>query len=160
MPTENDPANKKKTGPKSGPKYKPIPAALSQKQLDDIDEIAKKEKMTRSEIIRRAVEAFTFNYKTDVLDQRQLEMEKKMKKMEDRFAGLLTKSIRISGQSLYFATLPYTKGLPKQRLNAAAFQDLYDKSGAFAAQFLDSTAAGKVPKHLMLLEDEKPGAEE
>ena len=126
------------------PKYKCIPAGLTPSQLEDIDAIAQAEKMTRSEVIRKAIEAFTVNYKTDRLDQRQIQLEKKMQAMEKGMRALLVKSIRLNGQVLYFATLPWTQGMPKQRLNDAGFQMLYDKSADFAAQFLKSKAAGLV----------------
>lgn len=132
------------------PKYKNIPTALLPSAVEDIDAIAKAEKLTRSEVIRKAVEAFAFNYKTDNLDQRQLQLEKRMKAMETAMRALLVKSIRLNGQVLYFACLPWTQGFPKQRLSDKGFQVIYEKSGAFAAQFLKSKAAGKVPEELEL----------
>lgn len=134
-------------------KYKNIPTALSPSQIEDVDVIAKAENMTRSEVIRRAVEAFAFNYKTDQLDQRQVQLEKRMKAMETAMRSLLVKSIRLNGQVLYFTCLPWTQGFPKQKLNDKGFKMLYDQSGAFAAQFLKSKAAGKLPEELELNTD-------
>lgn len=140
-------------------KYHNIPAALSSSTVEDIDAIAKAENMSRSEVIRKAVEAFAFNYKTDQLDQRQIQLEKRMKVMESAMRTLLVKSIRLNGQVLYFACLPWTQGFPKQRLNDKGFQILYEKSGDFAAQFLKSKAAGKTPEELAL-NAELPAADE
>jgi len=130
------------------PKYKPVPSRLSQANVDDIDAIAKAENMTRSEVIRRAIEAFIFNYKTDQLDQRQVQLEKRMKTMESAMRTLLVKAIRLNGQVLYFTCLPWTQGFPKQRINDKGFKMLYEKSGAFAAQFLKSKTTGMSPEEL------------
>ncbi len=129
-------------------KYKNIPAALSPSQLEEIDAIAKVENMTRSEIIRRAVEAFAFNYRTDNLDQRQLQLEKRMKVMEGAMRTLLVKAIRLNGQVLYLTMLPWTHGFPKQRINDEGIKMLYEKSAMFAAQFLRSKATGKLLEDL------------
>jgi len=146
MSPKNSPAKNEATKPK----YKNIPTALLPSQVEDVDAIARAENLTRSEVIRRAVEAFAFNYKNDQLDQRQLQLEKRMKSMESAMRSLLVKSIRLNGQVLYFACLPWTQGFPKQRLNDKGFQMLYEKSGAFAAQFLKSKAAGKLPEEMEL----------
>lgn len=123
-------------------KYKNIPTALSPSQISEVDAIAKVENMTRSEIIRRSVDAFVFNYKTDRLDQRQLQLERRMKVMESAIRTLLVKAIRLNGQVLYFVTFPWTMGFPKQRINDEGFKMLYEKSAMFAAQFLKSKATG------------------
>jgi len=126
----------------------PIPTILSKAQVEDLDAIAKAEKMTRSELIRRAIDAFVFNYKTDQLDQRQLQLEKRMKAMESAMRTLLVKAIRLNGQVLYFVTLPWTMGFPKQRINDEGFKMLYEKSAMFAAQFLKSKATGMALQEL------------
>lgn len=131
-------------------KYKNIPTALLPSHIEDIDTIAKAENMTRSEVVRRAIEAFAFNYKTDQLDQRQLQIEKTLKKEMKDIRAMLAKATRLSGQALYFATLPYCQGIPKQRLAAPAFNSMYDKSAAWAGQFLQSTAAGQIPTEQLM----------
>jgi hypothetical protein len=153
-------AKKTQAKEKAKRKFMPIPTALSQAQLDDIDTIAKAEGLSRSEVIRRAVEAFASNYKTDQLDQRQIQLEKRMKTMETALRALLVKSIRLNGQVLYFAVLPYTHGLPKQKLSAKGFQLLYEKSAHFASQFLESKATSKLPKDLDFAEQEGAGDEQ
>ena len=47
------------------------------------------------------------------------------------------KAIQLNGQVLYFACLPWTQILPEQEINDQGFKMLYEKSGAFAAQFLN-----------------------
>jgi len=125
----------KKTGKKG--KYRAIPSALLPSQIEDLDAIARAEKMTRSELVRRAIETFAFNYKTDQLDQRQLQLEKRMKDMESEMRTLLVKAIQLNGQVLYFACLPWTQILPEPEINDQGFKVLYEKSSAFAAQFLN-----------------------
>ncbi len=78
MPTKK-PA---KTDSKPKVKNKIIPTRLPSDLLEEIDVIAKTEKMTRAEVLRRSAEAFVFNYKNDQLDQRQLKLEKRMQTME------------------------------------------------------------------------------
>jgi Arc/MetJ-type ribon-helix-helix transcriptional regulator len=140
--------------PKPKTKYKNIPAALSQAHIDDIDAIAKAENMSRSEVIRRAVEAFAHNYQTDQLDQRQLKLEKKMQTMEDHLASLLAKNAILSAQALYFSCLPYSKGTPKAKLTPEAFQALVNESGFFAKEQLQPKGKGKKNKAALLQADE------
>ncbi|MGH9551901.1 MAG: hypothetical protein ACRD3W_21125 [Terriglobales bacterium] len=122
-----------------------ITTRLPQQLVDEIDIIAKAEKSTRSNILHKAIEAFAFNYNTDQLDQRQLQLEKRMKIMENGLRALMVKSVRASGQALYFATLPYVMGPPKGALKSTAFQQLYDTSAKFALQFLQTKATGTSP---------------
>lgn len=129
-------------------KNKIIPTRLPESLLQEIDEIAKAENMTRAEVLRRSAEAFVFNYKNDQLDQRQLKLEKRMQTMETALRALLVKSIRLNGQVFYFSTLPWTQGFPKQRLNKKGFDILYEKSAAWAAQYLKSKAASQLPEDL------------
>ena len=141
--------NEGKVNAKSKQKgYKNVPTALTQKHIDDLDEIGKAEEMTRSELIRRAVEHFVVCYNADKLDERQSVLLKQMKAMESALRALLVKSIRLNGQVLYFETLPYTMGTPKQKLNDAGFKALYEKSANFAGEFLKSKTAGKVLSEL------------
>jgi hypothetical protein len=142
MPPKKTPEN-----PASKLKYKTVPAALRQVHLDDLDEIGKAEDMSRSELIRRAVEAFIFNYKTDNLDQKQIRLEKRMDEMNAGLRNLVAKAIKVNAQVLYFQTLPYLQGMPKQRLTPKAFQTIFDKSAQFGTQVL-ATKTGKLPDML------------
>ena len=158
------PAKKSKLQPKvikpkeKTSRYKNIPTALAQSHIDDLDAIAKAEEMTRSEVIRRAIEHFVANYNADKLDERQTRLEKQMKAMETSMRALLVKSIRLNGQVLYFATLPYTLGIPAKRIGEEGFQMFYEKSANFATQFLKSKAAGKGPvEQIDSVEDQKSG---
>ena len=60
-----------------------------------------------------------------------------MKDMESEMRTLLVKAIQLTGQVLYFACLPWTQILPEREINDQGFKRLYEKSGAFAAQFLN-----------------------
>jgi hypothetical protein len=93
--------------------------------VSELDEIARAENITRAELLRKAPEAFVSNYKNDQLDERQLKVDKRLHTMEKQIRALLVKAIRINGQNLYFATLPYTMGTPKHRLNDKGFQMLW-----------------------------------
>ena len=146
-PSKKEPSAKDK---EKSRKLKVIPTRLPQHLVEEVAAIAKAEQMSRAAVIRRSVEAFAFNYKTDQLDQRQLQLEKRMKTMESAMRTLLVKSIRLNGQVLYFTCLPWTKGFPKQRINDEGFKMLYEQSGAFAAQFLKSKATGKSLEELEL----------
>lgn len=162
MPNEKAPSGKSKLKKEDADKskykkskYKNIPTALAQSHIDDLDEIAKAEEMTRSEVVRRAIEHFIASYKADKLDERQSILLKQMKAMEKDIRGLLVKAIRVSGQCLYFETLPYTMGTPKQKLTDKGFQTLFDKSANFGYQIAKSKGQpGKVPS------DEVPASAE
>jgi len=71
-----------------------------------------------------------------------------MKVMESAMRTLLIKAIRLNGQVLYLTLLPWTHGLPKQRINDEGIKMLYEKSAMFAAQFLKSKATGKLLEDL------------
>ena len=67
----------------------------------------------------------------------QAPLEHRMQKLENRLAGLMAKLVRVCGQSLWFSTLPYTKGgLPNKPLPQEAFQILWNNSRQFAGEWL------------------------
>ncbi len=118
---------------------KHIPVVLPQSVVDDIDVIVKAEGTTRSELIRQAVKDFNFNYANNQLDQRQLKLEKQMKDLERGMRGLLTKSIRINGQVLWYLTTIWTHGVPGLPINTVPqelFDDMWKDSRQFASELL------------------------
>ena len=59
----------------------------------------------------------------------------------------MAKLVRVCGQSLWFSTLPYTKGgLPNKPLPQKAFQILWDNSRQFAAEWLKKAKLDETTK--------------
>lgn len=141
------------TAPKTQEKWKPVPANFTQRQLDGLDEIAKADKKTRSEVIRDAVDYYLSHVNEGKWEAREGELARALNRIEDRLSKLLLKNIRINGQTLYWTTLPYITGLPKGRLfekdhqspklemfwaklNQAGVNQHWNKSAAFAETLL------------------------
>jgi predicted DNA-binding protein len=118
-------------------KYLSIPSALTKTQVESLDEIAKEEGTTRSEIIRQAIQTYIDTHQTEKFDRRESKLERRIQHMEDGLRSLLVKSIRLQGQSLYYQTLPYTMGgLPQRPVDQKTFNLHWYKSSAFSNQFL------------------------
>ncbi len=95
--------------------------------------------------VRQAVE----QYLQDVQHERdtawQSPLEHRMQNLENRLAFLMAKLARVCGQSLWFSTLPYTKGgLPNKPLPQEAFQILWNNSRQFAAEWLKKAKLDEV----------------
>lgn len=100
-------------------------------------ERAKSNNETISAATRRAVEFYIENIQREHDIAWQSPLEHRMQKLENRLAGLMAKLIRVCGQSLWFSTLPYTKGgLPNKPLPQEAFQILWNNSRQFASEWL------------------------
>jgi hypothetical protein len=86
---------------------------------------------------RRAVELYLQNIQREYDTAWQSPLEHRMQNLENRLAFLMAKLARVCGQSLWFSTLPYTKGgLPNKPLPQEAFQILWNNSRQFAAEWL------------------------
>lgn len=85
----------------------------------------------------QAVEVYLDNFEREKDSSWQSPLERRLQKMENRLAALMAKLVRVSAQSLWFSTLPFTKGgLPNKPLPEQAFQILWNNSRAFAANWL------------------------
>jgi hypothetical protein len=117
-------------------KYDTVPAALTKQQVQGLDEIAKQLKKSKSELIREAVNHYILAFKGEQLEDREAHLTREMKRLEKGLRALLVKNVRISAQTLFFSSLQFELGPPKGALTERAYQELYKKSRAFAAEVL------------------------
>src|SRR5438045_2458187 len=94
--------------------------------------------MRRTDVSRFAVEFYLRNYRVAELDQRETSLERRIRAMEDHIQNLVLKSIRISGQALYFSMLPFVNGMPQQQIAEEALQNHCLRSIEYAASFMKS----------------------
>ena len=116
-----------------------LQARFSQKEAQKCAEIAKATGKTKAEILREAFQRYANDYDRERLDERETKIDRRLDRMErylETMRLLLVKDIRISGQTLYFAALPFQKGPPQKALSQEGFKNEYEKSRALAAQFL------------------------
>jgi hypothetical protein len=112
-----------------------------------LTEIAKAEGRTRSDIIRLALSQFLASYGKHPEKEHENILEARLRKMENRLADLTVLATRASAQALYYMTLPYSRGgFPTRPLKEEAFQSQWEKSRAFAAQFLRNASTNITPK--------------
>ena len=79
-------------------------------------------------------------------------LEARMRKLENRLANLMVLSTRASAQTLYYMTLPYSRGgFPSRPLKEEAFKGQWEKSRLFATQFLRNASTN------FELEKKEPG---
>lgn len=108
-----------------------------QSQVDDIDAIAEAEGMSKSEVLRLALDYFVKGYKTGTLGEEQASNAKNLNGMDDEMRELFLKTIKLNAQILYFSTLPFSHGVPRSRLNQKAFQALFVRSSKFAEELIN-----------------------
>ena len=114
-----------------------VTISLSSLALAKLNELARANKRTASSEARNAVE-FYLTHLAHLQDAAwQSPIERRMEKLENRVSSLLAKTCRAIAQTLFFMTLPYTKGgLPTRPLTKEAFQIVWEQSRAFAADWL------------------------
>lgn len=111
-----------------------------------IEEIANATGTTRSDVIRLAVSQFILNYGKQPEKQYENILEARLRKMENRLADLTVLSVRASAQTLYYMTLPYSRGgFPTRPLKEEVFQGQWQKSRAFASQFFRNASLDLTP---------------
>ena len=114
-----------------------ITISLRQPMYSKLSESAESHGLKVSSEAHRAVKFYLESIQREHDTAWQLPLEHRMQKLENRLAALMAKLIRVSGQALWFSTLPYTKGgLPNKPLPQEAFQILWDNSRQFAAEWL------------------------
>ncbi len=114
-----------------------ITIRLRQPVYSKLSEYAKLHRVKIASEARQAVEFYLEQVQREHDNAWQSPLEHRMQKLENRLAALMAKLIRVCGQSLWFSTLPYTKGgLPNKALPQEAFQMLWNNSRQFAAEWL------------------------
>ena len=122
-----------------------ITAAFPPADAHRLSEIALVEGTTRSEIMRQAVQHFIAVYSRPEKEYESI-LEARLRKMENRLADLTVLAARASAQTLYYMTLPYSRGgLPTRPLKEEVFQQQWNKSRNFASHFLRHASVVTTP---------------
>ena len=118
-------------------KYTDTTVGLRRSQIRQLEELAIRQGSSKSDVIRQAVDKYIELSKLDDNVERDSLIESRLRKLENRIANLTVLSTRASAQTLYYITLPFSKGgFPAKPLNKEAFQAQWSKSRYFASQFL------------------------
>ena len=114
---------------KPEPIKKTVATRLTATEIAALEGIAKQQKSTLSDVLRDAAQQFISNAEITEADKRQTKLERRIMLENDRLRSLLVKSIRCSGQILYFVTQPILAGgLPKKPLHPRRFQQHWEVS--------------------------------
>lgn len=110
-------------------------------------EYAQAANKTPSAVARDALRFFLEN--KDRLEAAEWEglLERRVRRMEDRLAGLMAKLARASAQNLYFTMTPFIKGgWPEEALPPGAFKQIWAESRQFAADWLKKVRNQEIPE--------------
>ena len=114
-----------------------VTMGIAYPDVQKLDDIAKTTGSNRSDVIRLAISQFLVSYGREPEKQYESILEARLHKMENRLADLTVLAARASAQTLYYMTLPYSRGgFPTRPLKEEAFQGQWQKSRSFASQFL------------------------
>lgn len=117
---------RKKTGPVKAKgtikltgkkRFLPRTVNLTSKQIESLDMIAAEEKKERNEIIRDAIDFYVISYGKAQIDLHQSKLADQLRRVEDGLRALTVKHMRMTGDLLYWVSLPYKDGLPQGRLS-------------------------------------------
>lgn len=121
-----------------------VSAVVSPAIIEELDRLAKANKVTRSTMVRRLLEERLTARANERVDSSYDRLEKRLAGMEARFAALLVKAIKASAQGLYLtgAGLKYGHQRQEQRYLDKHWED----AKAFAASWLESEKQRKKSK--------------
>ena len=133
--------NRDKSDDRSADKYKNVPTGLTQEQIVRLDEIAKIENKSRSEVIREAVQDLLLSRQQDSYEARESALVREILRMEKGLRTLIVKGVRVNAQALYFASLPFQLGPPRAALTKQSYLYHYERSLSFASMVLKDNNA-------------------
>ena len=123
-----------------------VSIGLPYPDIRKLDKIAGAAGCSRAEIVRIAINQFFKNYEKEPEKQYESILEARLHKMENRLADLTVLAARASAQTLYYMTLPYSRGgFPSRPLKEEVFQAQWHKSRSFASQFLKNATIDLTP---------------
>lgn len=117
-------------------KFLPRSINFTQRQLDGLDDIAKLEKKDRGEVVRDAVDYYLLKHGKDQIDLHETQLAVEMRRIQNDLRTLLIKNIRLTGETLYWASLHWADGPPKARFNDEGFNHHWKRAEAFSAVLL------------------------
>ena len=135
--------NRDKSDDRSADKYKNVPTGLTQEQIVRLDEIAKIENKSRSEVIREAVQDLLLSRQQDSYEARESALVREILRMEKGLRTLIVKGVRVNAQALYFASLPFQLGPPRAALTKQSYLYHYERSLSFASMVLKDNNASR-----------------
>jgi hypothetical protein len=112
-----------------------VSAVIAPAMAEEIDRLPAANKVSRSTMVRQLLEERLTQRANERLDQEYVKLEKRLARLENRFAALMVKSTRASAQTLYLVINileDHTKSSKEQ------IDKYWNNSKQWAAKFLQS----------------------
>ena len=113
-----------------------VSAVVSPAIIEELDRLAKANKVTRSTMVRRLLEEYLTARANERVDSAYDRLEKRLAAMDARFAALLVKSIKASATTLYLTHIGLQYG--HQRQEKKYLDKHAEDAKAYAAKWLES----------------------
>lgn len=114
-----------------------ISTALSQNERARLFNFATINKTTPSAVMRAAITYFLDAQDNEQPLETERQIERTMRRMEERLAALMVKSVRASAQTMYYAFMPLKRGnWPSKPVTQSQFDEIWSESRHFASVFL------------------------
>jgi len=108
-----------------------VSAVVTPVMYEEIERLAKAHKMTKSQMVKQLLEERLVQKANQRTEDAYDRLEKRLKRIEDRFSGLIVAGTKMAAQAVYLATtiLRYGKTQNKEQLDKH-----WDNSIKFAAE--------------------------
>ena len=121
---------------KSNPNLK-VSTALSLSERTRLFNFATVHNVTPSAVMRGAITHFLDAQEAEQPLETGRQIERSMRRMEERLATLMAKSVRASAQTMYYALMPLKRGnWPSKPITQSQFDELWAESRHFAHVWL------------------------
>jgi len=121
------------------PRKKPhitVTAVVSPAIAEELDRLAKANKVTRSSLIRSLLEEKLTERANERQEDAYDRLEKRLAGIENRFGGLIVKAVKMSAQSLYLTSIGLQYG--HQRQEKKFLDKHWDDAITFAGKQVES----------------------
>ena len=110
-----------------------VSAVVSPAISEEIGRLAATNQVTRSTMVRQLLEEKLTERANERMQETYDKLERRLQRIEERFAGLMVKTIRIAGQSLYLNGFyfQHVEGMSKEGMDR-----LQEEARAFAGNLL------------------------
>jgi metal-responsive CopG/Arc/MetJ family transcriptional regulator len=113
-----------------------VSAAVSPAIIEELDRLAKANKVTRSTMVRQLLEERLTQKANERIDSAYERLEKRLAGMEARFAALLVKNIKASASTLFLTQVGLRYG--HQRQEKQHMDKHAEDAKAYAAKWIES----------------------
>nr|WP_281719552.1 CopG family transcriptional regulator [Nitrosomonas nitrosa] len=113
-----------------------VTAVVSPAIAEELDRLAKANKVTRSTLIRSLLEEKLTERANERQEDAYDRLEKRLANIENRFGGLIVKAVKMSAQSLYLTSVGLQYG--HQRQEKKYLDKHWDDAIAFAGKQIES----------------------